>query len=353
MGRVPLYRGVEIPSLPEGGNAGLWYDKFCHAWDIPSPLDGKKRQGDLKVDKKEWIDTVAGRGNKHGTSRELKHRSERQRKITESLKGRYLDLETAGPFVTGLGRQHPVENGFLWHHTLGVPYLPGSSVKGMVRAWAEHWEETEEENRQRIVGSQSRAGEVTFFDALPTQPVSLKADVLTPHYGDYYHGSKLPGDWISPVPILFLVVGEGNSFRFAVAPRSDRARTHCEMACDWLQSALEWIGAGAKTAVGYGRFEKAGNKPSRGLEQLQKKQPVEATLYKDQKNRWCGRINDKQQGTVFGSAPSDATVDKTWTLYVRDPNPRALQFQWELPEPKPSPDRRKPGRRPGGPRRRH
>jgi CRISPR-associated protein Cmr6 len=38
-----------------------------------------------------------------------------------------------------LGNPHPVEKGFLWHPTLGTPSLPGSGVKGLVRAWVEAW----------------------------------------------------------------------------------------------------------------------------------------------------------------------------------------------------------------------
>ena len=84
--------------------------------------------------------------------------------------------------MTGLGRSHPVENGFAWHPTLGMPYLPGSSVKGMVRAWAE--QETDprpaSEELDRLLGKQNSAGSVCFLDALPIKPVKLEADVMTP-----------------------------------------------------------------------------------------------------------------------------------------------------------------------------
>jgi CRISPR-associated protein Cmr6 len=41
-----------------------------------------------------------------------------------------------------------VENGFLWHPTLGVPYLPGAAVKGLVRAYVEHWDDRLDGGRQ-------------------------------------------------------------------------------------------------------------------------------------------------------------------------------------------------------------
>ncbi len=41
------------------------------------------------------------------------------------------------PFVTGMGNPHPVENGFSFLSPYGVPYLPGASIKGVVRRAAE------------------------------------------------------------------------------------------------------------------------------------------------------------------------------------------------------------------------
>ncbi len=327
----PLYESADIEALPKNGHAGLWYDKFCLTWTNLSKTAADLHKGD-------WIDQVLGpRGNRG----ELKSQSERQRKMIESLNGRCVDLQTVGPFVTGLGRDHPVENGFLWHHTLGVPYLPGSSVKGMVGAWARHWKREEEAAWRAVLGTERHVGDVVFFDALPREPVELVRDVMTPHYGEYYQDSKPPGDWIDPIPIPFLAVGKGATFRFAVAPRrpSAEAGSHCETACCWLAEALEWIGAGAKTAVGYGRFGEARPAPPRVLV---KGEAVEATLYQDDKGRWCGRTEDGRSGTIFGTPPDDAIVDGTRALYVRVP-PRNLQFQWVAGDPAAT-GRRSPGR---------
>ena len=65
----------------------------------------------------------------------LRESAVRMVRLVEAHGGRWRVFRTTSRFVTGLGRRHPVENGFAWHSTLGVPYLPGSSVKGMVRAW--------------------------------------------------------------------------------------------------------------------------------------------------------------------------------------------------------------------------
>jgi CRISPR-associated protein Cmr6 len=108
-----------------------------------------------------------------------------------------------------------------------------------------------------------------FFDAVPADQVTLGRDVLTPHMGGWYEkGSDLnaqnfasvaPGDWHSPVPSPFLVLKKGARLQFGIAPRltgdpahDATARAAVAPALDALKDALEWIGAGAKTAAGYG-----------------------------------------------------------------------------------------------------
>lgn len=287
MPNLPLYQEANedktlLRGLPQNGNAGLWYDKFCNDWE-----DLLDRQ-EIKFKKPKWINKIVT-NRPCGNNEELERQRNRRWEMVAKLKGQNLCLKTDSPFVTGLGREHPVENGFLWHHTLGVPYLPGSSVKGMVRAWIEQWadekDKKEKEEIDRIFGpkqqtEQPQVGEVVFLDAIPLSSVPLKAEVMTPHYGEYYQNKKrpkAPGDWISPVPIPFLAVKEDTTFHFAIVPRKQDClktpgesgqsrnlpagesidgghRSDCEIVISWLKDALEWIGAGAKTAVGYGRM---------------------------------------------------------------------------------------------------
>lgn len=67
--------------------------------------------------------------------------------------------------------------------------------------------------------------------------------------------TAVPGDWLSPNPIPFLVVNAGVHFLLALIPRRPLPGT-LDQAETWLTEALVWAGAGAKGAVGYGRFEK-------------------------------------------------------------------------------------------------
>lgn len=250
----PLYREAAEARLEDGGNTGLWYDKFFDRWQ----KDGTIKDGD----KQAWIETVEGRCGDSDLLGQMKYRIAY---LLESAGGQPLFYKLESDFVTGLGRQHPVENGFAWYHTIGTPYLPGSSVKGMVRAWAEQWVDPKPNKAdiKRIFGSECKkdknfhVGSVIFLDAIPIATVTLKADIMTPHYGPYYQdesGQTPPADWHSPNPIPFLVVKAGASFLFGVLPRTKEGESDCEKVREWLKKALEWIGAGAKTAVGYGRF---------------------------------------------------------------------------------------------------
>ncbi|MBM7865790.1 type III-B CRISPR module RAMP protein Cmr6 [Heliobacterium gestii] len=263
---LPLYNGVEAPeAYTVGMNAGLWYDKFCNQWTVEYrkvQYWSMKSNSANKNPKVNWIKTVAQKSEGGvGNAKQIKEAIERQLTLVDSLSGCWQVMQTEWRFVTGLGRNHPVENGFAWHSTLGVPFLPGSSVKGLVRAWADSWQKQENsEQNERIFGQVGSAGSVIFFDALPLKTVKLQCDVMTPHYTDYYQdtsGKKSPADWYSPNPIPFLTVTKEQPFLFAVAPRfpkNEDSRNDAGQVIHWLTEALEWIGAGAKTAAGYGRF---------------------------------------------------------------------------------------------------
>ena len=51
--------------------------------------------------------------------------------------GLSLAAVSSAPFATGLGNEHPVENGFAFLTPYGLPYLAGSGVKGVLRRAAE------------------------------------------------------------------------------------------------------------------------------------------------------------------------------------------------------------------------
>lgn len=248
----PLYRSAAYEPRTRDGesNAGLWYDKFCDqwqesngAWSLPA-----SDRGSAKLT---WITTLTGPPGV-GTPNQVDECAMRMVRLAESRAGRAAVFVTESRFVTGLGRSHPVENGFAWHPTLGAPYLPGSSTKGLVRGWAR--EHADAAVVARLFGDGKAAGAISFLDAVPIAPVVLEADVMTPHYAGWTEADP-PGDWRSPTPIPFLVTSARSKFVFCVLPCASARADDVETAFEWLESALAWAGAGAKTAVGYGRMQ--------------------------------------------------------------------------------------------------
>jgi len=267
---LPIYQGDHPASRHTDANRGLWYTRFYKGFNANWEVDDNS--------KRSWIADNAG---PCGNNRELEDHAERMKRLNDALGGHFADFDTVWHFATGLGISHPVENGFAWHHTLGVPFLAASGVKGLLRGWAECWrdfdnEETRQVTINRCFGpsadeGNSSAGNLIFFDALPIERVCLAADVMTPHMGKWYeqgreihctqdYATKAPADWHSPVPVPFLVVKKA-AFRFMIAPRligdeaaDAQARADAMDAIQQLEQALEWLGAGAKTAAGYGRM---------------------------------------------------------------------------------------------------
>ncbi len=197
-----------------------------------------------------------------------------------------LEALATAPFTTGLGNEHPLENGFAFLNPYGLPYLPGSGVKGVLRQaarelasgeWgdAHGWDDaaiTALFGREPANGdTEHLRGALVFWDVIPQiAGDSLTVEIMTPHQSHYYQekqdpkagNSITPHDSGQPIPISFLTVPPKSGFVFHV--QSDLVhldRTAPELAADGLWKTLleaafahafKWLGFGAKTAVGYG-----------------------------------------------------------------------------------------------------
>jgi CRISPR-associated protein Cmr6 len=155
--------------------------------------------------------------------------------------------------AVGLGdRANPHEIGLSLHGTYGWPVIPGSSLKGLTAAWAAQQGAGDDQLRA-VFGSVRPAarGTVSFLDAIPAGQVApVTVDVLTPHVKPYYDDPRKevpPAEHHSPVPVSFLTVA--GSFVIDLVGRDP---TTVSQAADWLAEAADNLGAGAKTAAGYG-----------------------------------------------------------------------------------------------------
>jgi CRISPR-associated protein Cmr6 len=222
-------------------------------------------------------------------------------------------LKTAYRLVIGAGYPSFIENGFLFHHVYGIPYIPGETLKGLARAVfilsvaeaikgkfdlskieeglsEEAEKEISEEAKgilhqipdriniildsytienpvetfRKIFGSKERRGQVIFFDAYPVDfnpSEHFEADIMNPHYGRYYQADEAPADWLSPTPIHFLALKEGIDFEFSLGlaplePMEDNEeKLLLETARKLLKIGLENFGVGNKKRKGYGWFK--------------------------------------------------------------------------------------------------
>jgi len=334
---VPRYVGNRFEDTPPGHRFRLYFQFWDRGWN---PV----RQAKLDVMK-----TVVS--YPQSVMKQLESLLERQKILGKTMGVTRFEAELNSPLTTGLGIEHPTENGFAFLDPYGLPYLPGSSVKGVVRRAAEElalfepnpkgwtipavwwlfgfdsssayledakepmaiqkdrWrkaliERTASDDpllkefldavRPQLPREASRSpgefihklqssrelrkaihikGALDFWDVLPRPSnEELRVDIMNPHYVHYYQQDQYqqrqpPGDWGNPTPIFFLTFPEGTGFVFHVRllrrdlPRwlleeekgSARWKTLLEAA---MFFAFEWLGFGAKTAVGYGRLNR-------------------------------------------------------------------------------------------------
>jgi CRISPR type III-B/RAMP module RAMP protein Cmr6 len=209
-------------------------------------------------------------------------------------RARTLIVEAKTPCVLWLAAPTPLELGFCLHHTYGLPYLPGTGLKGLARAamrrslfgvpeaeLASSPKHTVPEPVQREVpepgkrndrdpmdelfgkgGDKGWAGKVDFLDGIPLENTLLELEVMSPHHAKYYQGqSGIPHDCEDPIPLPFLRIAPGSCFEIALVARGNLADEGAESALrdaeKYLLQGLEEMGLGAKTSSGYGLFQRA------------------------------------------------------------------------------------------------
>lgn len=257
------------------GNYALWFYKFLELDESIKgnfkPL-GKEAAYDKIKDKYESI------GQTQQTENLLDARHVQQMACMESFKSQYEPLvfraRLTRRLISGMGYTHPTETGITLDHNMGIPYLPAASIKGLVRAarrfecgyMDENHDDDPETKIPLIFGDEKNMGRVMFMDAYPVKPPKIEVEIITPHYSDYYSKKKLPpgpGDWMAPVLIKFLAVAAGTEYIFrALVDKKYATQEMLDSIKATYVQALCDVGAGAKTAVGYGRFEIVGEEES-------------------------------------------------------------------------------------------
>ena len=217
-----------------------------------------------------------------------------------------IRAQLTSPLVSGLGSGHPTETGMILDRNSGMPFIPSSTIKGMLRLGhsinlmrsdqVQQWlhtgvvdakgrfnanangnqlelDDREPSLRKYFGDTDTKAkdyvrGQLVFLDAFPESPPTLKIDIMNPHFQNYYGGTQPPLDCDDPNPIKFLAVQEGTVFVFRVlaSPLEQSALIETDpVQSDFgpdddrhvramFLTVFEELGFGGKTSVGYGRF---------------------------------------------------------------------------------------------------
>ncbi|MHB8597022.1 MAG: type III-B CRISPR module RAMP protein Cmr6 [Ktedonobacteraceae bacterium] len=244
-------------------HAGLWLDKYIIDQINKNASPAEKSDNQKQENSRSTVVTEASALSIPEAYNEFYQQWE---KMLAEYGALIRKATVKGRMIVGLGNESVLETSITLHRTYGVPYIPGSALKGLAASYvqqklSETWH-TGGEAHKIIFGDTDNAGYVVFFDALyipnkDTVNAPLRADIITVHHPDYYQGSeKAPADWDSPTPISFLTAT--GSYLIAVAAPDLEKGTREQ----WLnttlkiiEGALETLGIGAKTSSGYGRME--------------------------------------------------------------------------------------------------
>ncbi|MFQ5437085.1 MAG: type III-B CRISPR module RAMP protein Cmr6, partial [Anaerolineae bacterium] len=266
--------------IKASSHVGLWFDKFL-----------KEQKGETL----EPYEIHIKQTSEIGFSPVYKSFFERWRATLQKMGAQIREADVVARLAAGLGGESVIENGLTFHHTYGVPIIPGSSLKGTARAYAAAnlegaWGVGEDDKGNKVYGDafrtlfggqalpsnendsetdkerkKARIGIAVFHDALPVPGIfkfKIHNEVMTVHHKEYYQsGEQAPADWDSPTPIPFPSV----SGRFLIAVHAaPQAEEWAASAMGILKMALEEYGVGGKTSSGFGRLDILKPEPSPG-----------------------------------------------------------------------------------------
>ncbi|MDR3259720.1 MAG: type III-B CRISPR module RAMP protein Cmr6 [Fusobacteriaceae bacterium] len=198
--------------------------------------------------------------------------------IIPYLKHKFI-LKTAYPgLLFGIGNVHEAGNnlvsgeekdgaeiklGFTLDYVTGLPVIPGSTVKGVLRSAFKNSPEyiyelikslnkdgkeynlNEIEEIEKEVFGNPDMGKCIFFDAFPVNPGKDKRifglDNITPHKDDLKN----------PIPLTMLKIIPNVSFLFRFEVR-ENGKLEANILIDLFKGILIDLGIGAKTNVGFG-----------------------------------------------------------------------------------------------------
>lgn len=191
---------------------------------------------------------------------------------TFNLETIYPGLLIGSGYAHGLSVDSDAKIGFYFDHTTGLPNIPGSSIKGMLRSLfgcnqKEHYPEAKKEFIRGLLGKPEIDVDVLMaeifegIDPKTANPLGIyKRDRFLEARVVKTAGRLFRDDYITPhkeplknpVPIRFIKVSPGVEYQFSFI-LNDGIITADEKLKLFYQ-LLQFHGIGAKSNVGYGQF---------------------------------------------------------------------------------------------------
>jgi len=242
---------------------GLWLDKYIEEQEKKEVENGSHRDQNKGKSRADFVKGVATLQVPDIYEKFF----EVWKKRLDDYGAQTHEAQVKGRMVVGLGSESVLETSISLHRTYGVPYIPGSALKGLAASYARQrlgnaWRKSGPAYNV-VFGDTDSAGYITFFDALYVPGSGHKGqvlypDVITVHHPKYYQEEKnvSPSDWDSPNPVPFLsAIGKYLLALAAPDVKEDNRDEWLKKVFEILGHALKEMGIGAKTSSGYGRMD--------------------------------------------------------------------------------------------------
>lgn len=186
-----------------------------------------------------------------------------------------FELKTCYPgLLCGVGYHHEINNpknepkeddapevynlGMYFDYTSGLPVIPGSSIKGMLRSAIEEWDflaDYKPNNgvtREEIIKTVFEGKGLSIYDRdIFLDAIPIKADNKL--FGEDYI-THHPNPLQNPNPVRFLRVEPGVTYQFRFILKDHGEKLTVDFKTKLFKAIICTFGLGAKTNVGYGQF---------------------------------------------------------------------------------------------------
>ncbi|MEM6397422.1 MAG: type III-B CRISPR module RAMP protein Cmr6 [Bacteroidota bacterium] len=249
-------------------------------------------------------------------------------------------LTTTYPgLIFGTGYSHETSTkdeitiGFYFDHTSGLPVLPGSSVKGILRSafprrgLDESPIETQNGKAafiRKFLENEGVPGKWTdeAIDALELDIFTSRRDIFLDSYPESTNdsGQLLGPDFITPhgknpladpIPLRMIKVLPNVVWRFEFILRKTQLSNGFEVSVKAKKNLFEmillYLGSGAKTNLGYGKFKSSNSSTLDKI--LHEVSDEELKVALNLGGRWVPKIEDVHQGQKEELIKSDRLVD--------------------------------------------